>query len=245
MSTTGPLARWGATFATLALLAACDGEGGPLKPRGPQDPGGGGGDATYDLDALGVPRFVTTNYIGLEGLSRISYFRSHDGHDYSDSVERCRSMKHYFKFPGDTTPVYAPVAGTVHSSFQEWAGTQIQIRSDEQPAFLFVIFHVAPAVSVTPGTRYGAGQLLGWHATSQTYSDIAVEVSTPAGRRLVSYFDTLADAAFAPFQARGAASRAAFTITRAQRDGAPLGCSGEGFTAEAMAADPYPVDTTF
>lgn len=232
----GPGRRAGAAVAAgvaIALLSACGGGG-----------GGGGpvGDPTYDLDALGVPQLVTTTYVALEGLTRISYFRSSDGHDYSDAVEHCRSMKHYFKVPDASTRVYAPVSGTVRDVFQEWAGTQVQIRADAQPAFVFIVFHLTPALALSRGTHVTAGQLLGTHVGSQTYSDIAVEVNTPRGRRLVSYFETLTDAAFAPFAARGAASRQAFIITRAQRDAAPLGCTGETFTG---GADPYPIDTTF
>ncbi len=72
--------------------------------------GGRGGGGTYDVDANGVPRFVDTSYIDLDGLTRISLFRSHDGHDYSDGVETCRSMKHYFKVPTSATVIRAPVA---------------------------------------------------------------------------------------------------------------------------------------
>ena len=64
----------------------------------------------YDLDRLGVPRFVNTNYIDLENIFQISKFRSSAGHDYSDDIERCRSMKHYFMRP-DASAAIRNVAG--------------------------------------------------------------------------------------------------------------------------------------
>jgi hypothetical protein len=51
------------------------------------------------------------------------------------------------------------------------------------------------------------------HVGGQTTSDVAVWVATPGGRRrLVSFFDTMTDALFAVYQARGAASRAEFIL---------------------------------
>jgi hypothetical protein len=176
-------------------------------------------------------------------VSRISLFRSRDGHDYSDDAESCRSMKHYFKDPTSSTPIYAPVNGVVRALRDEWAGTQIHIQSIDQPAFTFIIFHAKVTAPLSQGERVSEGALLGTHAGLQTNSDIAVEVSTPSGRRLVSYFETLTDGAFAPFKARGLASPAALIITRAERDAAPLTCSGEVFTNAAE--DPYPMGVTF
>src|SRR4051812_45142711 len=63
---------------------------------------------TYDINLLGVPKFVNTNYIDMRKITRISKFRSAVGHDYSDATqfgpnddikgfgptESCRSMKH-------------------------------------------------------------------------------------------------------------------------------------------------------
>ena len=51
--------------------------------------------ATYDVQSLGVPRFVSTNYIDVAKIFAISKFRSASGHNYSDDFEYCSSMKHY------------------------------------------------------------------------------------------------------------------------------------------------------
>lgn len=204
--------------------------------------GSGNEQPEYDVDALGVPRFVTTSYIDLAHVTRVSLFRSHDGHDYSDDVESCRSMKHYFKAPPAAATVYAPVTGTVRMTMEEttW-GTQVQITSADLPSFTFVIFHVALASPLAAGDGVTAGQALGTHIGDQTYSDIAVEVNGPARqRRLVSYFDTLTDAAFEPYVARGITSRSQVIITREQRDANPLSCVNYQFTNPE--ADLYPVD---
>ncbi|TRZ90870.1 MAG: hypothetical protein D4R84_15485, partial [Rhodocyclaceae bacterium] len=55
--------------------------------------------AGSDLDGLGVPKFVATNYIDISKIFQLSKFRSSAGHDYSDDLEKCRSMKHYFMRP--------------------------------------------------------------------------------------------------------------------------------------------------
>lgn len=41
---------------------------------------------TYDIDTLGIPRFVNTVYIDLAKITKLSRFRSNAGHDYSDST---------------------------------------------------------------------------------------------------------------------------------------------------------------
>ena len=55
-------------------------------------------------------------------------------------------------------------------------------------------------------------------------------VETPAGRRLVSWAETLTDGVFAGYQSRGIPSRASLRFTQAERDGDPLGCSAEAFS---------------
>ncbi len=186
--------------------------------------------ASYDVETLGVPRFVNTNYIDAAKIFALSRFRSSAGHDYSDGFETCRSMKHYFMYPDATTVITAPVSGTITRIFDEWAGTQVQITSALQPAFTFIIFHIALARPLLVGDSVQEAQILGNHIGTQTYSDIAVQVNTPAGLRLISYFETLTDTAFAPFMARGISNPAQLIISRQERDAAPYHCSGEQFT---------------
>ncbi len=112
--------------------------------------------ATYDINALGVPKFLNINYIDMRKITKITKFRSAVGHDYSDATqfgpkddikgfgptESFRSMKHYFIQPDPTTDIYAPGGGTVSRIFEEGLGTQVHITSDVQPAFTIIIFHI-------------------------------------------------------------------------------------------------------
>ena len=198
---------------------------------------------TYDLDALGVPRFVNVNYIDLTGIAQVSKFRSSAGHDYHDDEEQCRSMKHYFVAPDATTSIFSPVAGTVSRLAADFVGTQIQIVSDEHPGFIFIIFHVNLARELTVGDHIDEGERLGTQVGTQTLSDIAVGVNTSNSTyRLVSYFDTLTDAAFAAFQARGITSRDQMSFTKGERDADPYTCSGEAFVSRKVAPEEEYVD---
>lgn len=196
--------------------------------------------ATYDINALGVPKFLNTNYIDMRKITKITKFRSAVGHDYSDAtqfgpnedmkgfgpVESCRSMKHYFVQPDATTDIYAPTGGIVSRIFEEGLGTQVHITSDAQPAFTIIIFHVRGDAPFAVGQKITEGQHLGKHFTENTYSDIAVAVHTPTGYHLISYFEILTDAAFAVFKAKGIASPSDVIIPRAERDAAPLCVAG-------------------
>ena len=195
-------------------------------------PGGHNGD-TYDINANGIPKFVATDYIELDKIGSITKFRSSVGHDYSDDFESCRSMKHYFQPKGDvdwaSISITSPVGGTVSRIFEEWAGTQVQIKSADYPAFYFIIFHISLSDSLAVGESISAGQLLGHHIGSQTMSDIAVGVNTPNGWKLVSYFDVMTDSLFSAFQARGVTAKDDLIISKEARDADTLHCDGELF----------------
>ena len=231
--------RSAALLAMLVLAGGCGGNG----PLAPPSPAGGPGPAppppppaatTWDVDSLGIPRFVEHDYIDLDRIRSVSRFRSGIGHDYSDALESCRSMKHYF-FPVDSAAavaarIYSPVDGTVAYTTDEWAGTQVGIRPAAFPAFMIILFHVRLTTPLAEGQALASGEPLGTHVGPQTYSDVAVRVETPGGMRLVSWFDTMTDALFAGYAARGVPDRAALIISKAERDADPLTCSGETFT---------------
>lgn len=207
----------------------------PPSPPAPLPPA----PATWDVNLLGVPRFVDVDYIELSKIRQITRFRSSAGHDYADDFERCRSMKHYY-MPRDsaaavTARIVAPVAGTVESLYEEWAGTQIRIRPTAYPAFTIVIFHVQLTTPLAAGMTLSAGQLLGTHIGNQTSSDVAVRVATPTGQMLVSWFELLTDARMQDYQARGVSSRDAMIMSRAERDADPLTCVDGGFTSWGVA----------
>ena len=216
--------------ASVLALGGCGGGGGTTPA--------GGNSSTYDIDTLGVPKFAKANYIDLSQVNSstgmpliysVSKFRSGAGHDYSDSVESCRSMKHYFTAPSNT-PVYSPDDGKITSVVAEQNGTgsQVKIQSATQPAFTFILFHASLTGSLGVGSQVTAGQSIG----TVGESDIAVSVATPSNTyRLVSYFDVLTDSAFATYAARGL-SRSDLVISKAARDASPMTCTfGQQFTS--------------
>lgn len=186
----------------------------------------------YDINTKGIPKFVSSDYIALDKIAQISKFRSGIGHDFSDAFESKRNMKHYYlPYPDidwTTVPIYSPVQGTIHRLFQEWAGTQICIKSSQYPAFYFIIFHVHLESHLAVGDRVMSGQLLGYHIGQQTMSDIAVSIDTPQGEKLISFFDTMMDSLFAKYQKRGIVNRSDTIISKEQRDADPLECDEEG-----------------
>lgn len=214
--------RMTGTLAILAL-AACGG-GSENSPAG-----GNSSVAPAAEEPSGFPKFVTADYIELAKIGQISRFRSAVGHDFSDSFETARSMKHYF-VPSvsdwSSVRIYSPVDGTVAQVVSEWAGKQLRIVPTAQPDYTVRLFHVN--TSITAGAQVTAGQLLGTHIGSQTYSDVAVEYNNPQGWQLVSYFDVMTSAVFQAYQARGVGSPSALIITKAQRDADPLTVDGNG-----------------
>jgi hypothetical protein len=189
---------------------------------------------TWDIDKSGIPRFVGTDYIELGKIYCISKFRSSVGHDYSDAFEHCRSMKHYFQPRGDvdwaTVKIYSPISGRITRVEEEWAGTKIEIASDDYPAFRFSIFHIYSSVQRKIDDEVVAGEQLGTHVGNQTMSDISVIVNDPTRQgRMVSYFEVMTDALFTEYYNRGVNAREDLIITKAVRDAHPLSCSGDTF----------------
>lgn len=190
----------------------------------------------WNVEEQGIPRFVKTDYIELEKIYCISKFRSSVGHDYSDSFESCKSMKHYYmpleNINWSTVKIYSPVSGIVKKVDEESEGTQLHIESDEYPAFRFKIFHINMAKQYKTGDKVAEGEQLGTHASSKTYSDIAVSVREGAFKeRLVSYFDVMTDNLFLEYMDRGAGSREDLIISAKERNSDPLSCDGEKFTS--------------
>lgn len=200
----------------------------------------------FDLPPDSAPHFVNACYIDLNKITRISKFRSGIGHDYSDDFEFCRSMKHYFDpgiYGSDTIRIYSPVSGKIVRMFSEWAGNQVQIQSDEYPAFTFKIFHVNTLSGIQENEQLQAGQLIGYHIGNITMSDIAVSVNTSgngpksdslgqAGAKYFSIFHLLNDSIFNLFYLRGITSLNEMIISESERDNQPLDCNGEYFLNE-------------
>ncbi len=194
-----------------------------------------------------IYRFVTKDFTQLEKIDRISKFRSGEGHDYSDSSETCRSMKHYYDPKSEyktnnEIEIYSPVDGIIteladsgHGASGELINKRIHIQSSEYQAYVFVLFHIDLLSSnVTPGKKVSAGEHIGYarmyypdlDETAANF-DIAVQIDY---RKKVSFFDVMTDELFESYIARGATSRDDFIISKEERDAAPMTCDGEWFT---------------
>jgi hypothetical protein len=189
----------------------------------------------WNISEQGIPRFVESNYIELDKVLQISKFRSGIGHDYSDSFEHCRSMKHYFQPKSETDwssiKIYSPVSGSIIETIDEWAGTQVIIRSDDYPAFEFIIFHVKLLSQYQDGVKVRPGEQIGTHIGTQTMSDIAVKVrETNRDIRYISYFDVMTNNLFYEYIDRGVSNREMLIISESERDAHPLSCNGETFS---------------
>jgi len=207
-----------------------------------------------DIPTNDIPRFVQNDFTQLEKISQISRFRSAAGHDYSDQFESCRSMKHYYA-PYDAyrennnIKVYSPVDGVIDSIMDEGHGAsegltnkQIRIRSASYPEFIFVIFHTdLISADIIAGKNVQAGELLGharmYYPDLAEYAhdfDIAVwfwpEMGSP-GTRYISFFETMTDARFNNYAARGVQSRSELIISKDARNADPLTCDGQQFTS--------------
>jgi hypothetical protein len=177
--------------------------------------------------------FISTDYIELDKIERISKFRSGIGHDYRDDAESCRSMKHYYQpknsVDWSAIKIFSPIHGTIVRIIEEWAGTQLWIQPNDQPSYTIIIFHINMNKPLIVGDSVDRGQQLGTHIGSQTYSDIAVGFTLQNRWRLVSYFDVISDSLFQRYSARGILSRSDCIISKSARDADPLNCSGETF----------------
>ena len=97
--------------------------------------------------------------------------------------------------------------------------------------FSVTLFHLKLRSPLPVGKRVAVGQELGTSKKlSGTAGEIAIEVLTNRGMKLVSFFDAMNDAVFAEYRARGVISRNATIISRMQRNRDPLRCDGDSFT---------------
>ncbi|MDP1678314.1 MAG: hypothetical protein Q8L88_15760 [Bacteroidota bacterium] len=208
------------------LLSACDKASETIATQNP----------TVKDSVVAIPfpsKFISVNYIELDKIERISKFRSAIGHDYSDGVESCRSMKHYFQpksaVDWSQVKIFSPIEGTVVRIFEEWAGTQVQIQPKTVQSCTIIIFHIALQKPLTVGDSVYAGELLGTHIGSQTMSDIAVGFSVQNSWKLFSYFDVMTDSLFQQYTAKGLLSRNECIISKETRDADSLKCNGDTF----------------
>ncbi|MFZ3031479.1 MAG: hypothetical protein WA082_00390 [Candidatus Moraniibacteriota bacterium] len=207
--------------------------------------------AVRDIDENNLPKIIQADWIDLDGIGRISKFRSGSGHDFSGNGESCRSMKHYFNakrtneeemlisenngFPAafsleGAIPIYSPVDGEIIAVKGEESdlGKQVYIRPEKYQDFTIRLFHVFPIEGYTEGRKVAAGEQIA-HIGRLQNTDIAVSLGGSGSRAYVSYFDVMPDEIFAKYQAVGVENRDQLIITQEYRDTRPFKCKGEQF----------------
>lgn len=196
--------------------------------------------ATFDIVKEPLPKIAVANFIDLNSIQRISKFRGGYGHDYSLMTgETCRSMKHYFWPKGGdpgtshtpswmTIGLYAPADGTIEriqiSDGSSGKEAQFSLVVDVNKAFKFGFHHVRLEAGIINGSQVKAGQKLGTIGNEQNHGEIAVEIMTPKGRALVSFFEVATDEVLKAYAARGLTNIKNAIHTKEERDAKPLTC---------------------
>ncbi len=182
-----------------------------------------------------LPKIITTNFIELGGIQRVSRFRGGYGHDYSFGTdEECRSMKHYFWAQGEPgkphnpswmdRKYYAPTTGTIKNiltTTHEY-GEEAQFRffPSEQKNIYFGFFHIKLADGLGEGSVVQEGELLGTVGHEDTHAEIAVQVN---GFEIYSAFDLMSEGVLREYTDRGL-DLDKIKISREERDANPLEC---------------------
>jgi hypothetical protein len=184
--------------------------------------------AVHDFNANGLPQFIVADFVDLSKIESVSRFRSNYGIDYNDGFEHCRSMIHYFRpFSGvawTSLQIMSPVSGTIERVIANGIGGEVHIRPDALPAAIVILQNIKDSPTLSQ-PRIKAGEQLGAYAQNGKPPSIAININTPSGQRLVSYFDAMSDELFQQYVARGIASRSAMVISKSERDAQPLNCS--------------------
>jgi hypothetical protein len=191
-----------------------------------------------DIASGELPRFVTHTLVDPAEPTHISHFRSGYGHSYTNDFETCRTMKHYLSDAGGSDGKrelqYAPTDGIVtqldgDDVAEDADDYRVVISPAGHPAFTLELFHVDPAEKIVEGYELTAGEEIGRFASDgMTVGEPAVNVQTPTGRTLVSFYEVMGDEAFSAYQDRGVQSRDDLIYSEAYRDDHPIQCEQDG-----------------
>ena len=203
------------------------------------------GPPLLSFDQKNIPKLITANVMDIDRIYMISKFRSGAGHDYSDSEESCRSMKHYVNtshvetsahtplrsLPTPTEPnikIYAPFDGTIESVSEEHTpiGKQVRVSSREYPQYRVRLFHIDLLPQFGLGSKIASGEWIGTVGPKDG-TDVAVETwALPDSHINLSMFQAMTDDAFSPYAKLGY-HREDFVISKEYRDAHPLQCESQ------------------
>jgi hypothetical protein len=204
------------------------------------------------IDPANPPKIVTSNFIDLDSVIRITKLRSAYGHDYTIGDEEhdpdfnsCRSMKHYFDsytYAQKTSQVFgdydtkgnmryfSPVTGELRDIMTNefmpgQTEYQFTIISDENSNLNFTFMHVDLLEDLRNGASVEAGQHIGYVGRPYGQAEIVTTVQLGDGKvKYISFFDVISDEIFSEYEDRGVGSRAQMTISREEREANPISC---------------------
>lgn len=215
------------------------------------------------VDGDNPPKFIQADFVELDKVYSISKYRSGVGHDYSDSDETCRSMKHYFSsmnpampnykaqklemkdwpapVEGQDVTIFSPVDGKIlrvdHQKEKGRVGDEIKIAPDAYPKVIIRLMHVTPINdSIKAGKKVKAGEKVGLVLANQSF-DLAIDQNTLFNSENISYFAAMDDSVFVKYRARGVSSPNDLIITKEYRDAHPLQCSDDGIGSFVNSTD--------
>lgn len=176
-------------------------------------------------------RFISTNFVNLSQIQRISKYRSGYGHDFSHTTsETCRSMKHYFDLKAgvsaSTVKYYAPTAGIIkdiyYSSHEYGTEARFSLIPTAHSKYRLRFFHIALAEGLQEGSTVTAGQVLGTIGHPQAHAEIAVEINSFHGG-IISFFEIISEELAAEYTSRGITNKK-IVLSQDERDANPLQC---------------------
>ncbi len=177
-----------------------------------------------------LPKFCVHDVTDLDMIAAISKFRSMIGHDYSDSFEMERSMKHYYmplpEYLGtiDKLPLYSPVKGKISGISEDaTAGYLMRIQVEGYEDFYICIHHINVLSNITQGVEVNPGDLLGFaYLIGTSCFDIAVFRLLDKKFKYYSIFEFMSDDVFARYKAKGIESQNVMIISREDADKSPF-----------------------
>jgi len=168
-----------------------------------------------------LPKFVVHDVTDLDMIMAITKYRSSVGHDFPDSYEMEKSLKHYYyvlpQYYGtlDKVPIYSPVKGIIERLEVETTfntGYQVWIRVEKYKNFFIRLMHINILPNITIGCKVTPGQLIGYawlsYPVPYVHFDVAVElILSNCKNRYISIFEVMSDEVFELYKAKGIVSR--------------------------------------
>lgn len=191
----------------------------------------------YKSSESSSPPQITTNFIDLNTVEKISKYRSCQGHIVipQDESETMRNMKHYVVlkpqyYGGNKVAVYAPISGDVSVRSETEKGLEGEVWLGQRGSDWQVsIQHLVISQDIRDKQKVTAGQTLGYVANRGI--DIVYGIGAKTEKVIDGYaspylaldsiFNHMADEVFDKYRARGIETRDSLVYSKDFRDQNP------------------------